>query len=184
MARVSPEKRPDLFVALLAHLKRAQVPFEAWVAGEGRELAAMKSLALDAGVSDDVKFLGCVPRVGDLLAAAAVLVVCSDVEGLPNSVLEAQLAGCPVVATAVGGVPELIADGMTGFLVRRGDVEALAARVSAILSDRPLSQKLVSAAREHVAQYLSQDRMIGEVLAIYDLATNAEPSTHPDPSCP
>ena len=170
MGRVSPEKRPDIFVAVLARLRQLDVPFEAWVAGEGRLLTSMIALAEREGLSRHMRFLGDVLHVGDLLDAASVLLLCSDVEGLPNSVLEAHSAGCPVVATAVGGVPELIANGVSGFLAPRGDVEALAARVAEVLSNPELALQFGSGGRECVLRDFSVDRMVERTLGVYSEA--------------
>lgn len=173
MGRLSPEKRPDLFVAVLARLLDLHVPFEAWVAGEGKLLNAMKAQVDEAGLGGAVEFLGDVSLVGDLLDAARVLVLCSDVEGLPNAILEAQHSACPVVATAVGGVPELIVDGVTGFLVPPGDVEGLSARVCEILADPERAARIGTQGRESVLRHFSGDLMVEETLQVYRQAETA-----------
>lgn len=167
MGRVSPEKRPDIFVRVLARLRTLGVFFEAWVAGDGKSLNAMKALASKEDLLNSMTFLGDVLRVGDLLQSASALILCSDVEGLPNSILEAHFSGCPVVATAVGGVPELVVNGVTGLLASRGDVETLAAHVATIFSDPELGHRMGSAAREHVLGHFSLDRMVEQTLSVY-----------------
>lgn len=170
LARIAPEKRPDLFVRLLSRLKERDIQFQAWIAGEGEQLLETKSLVAAEGLSSRISFLGVVAAVGNLLDAASLLVLCSDVEGLPNVVLEAQHAGCPVVATAVGGVPELIADGHTGFLVPAGDLEALAARVSTLLENPELAEPIAAAAKLSARQRFSVDRLVEDTLAAYSRA--------------
>jgi len=174
MGRVSPEKRPDIFVAVLARLRELAVPFEAWVAGDGKLLASMIALADREGLSGQIRFLGDVLHVGDLLDAASVLLLCSDVEGLPNSILEAHSCGCPVVATAVGGVPELIVNGVSGFLAPRGDVASLAARLSEVLANPELALRFAAAGRESSLRGFSVDRMVEGTLRVY---SDAEPIT-------
>jgi len=167
LARVAPEKRPDVFVALLPTLRRERVSFEAWIAGDGPSMSSMKRLVEDAGLSGAVRFLGVVHEVGRLLDGASVLVLCSDVEGAPNAILEAQYSGCPVVATAVGGVTELVVAGVSGFLVPAGDVDSLAARVSEVLLDREAAMRLASAGRASVLHHFSADRMVEATLDVY-----------------
>jgi len=100
--------------------------------------------------------------VGRLLAAADVLVVASRSEGLPASVLEAGVTGVPVAAFAVGGVPEVVEDGVTGLLVGAGDRAALAAAAVRLLRDRSLGRRVAAAARER-----SRGFHIGEVTGPY-----------------
>jgi len=167
LGRVTPEKRPDLFVSMLEGVRDAGVLFEAWVCGDGEALGVMRSLVESAGLLDRVRFPGTVAEVGKYFASASVFVLCSDVEGLPNSILEAQVNGCPVVATAVGGVPEIVESGVTGFLVPPGDAPALQARVRELLADTALASRLAAAARDQAIRNFPQDRMLDEVLAVY-----------------
>lgn len=167
LARVAPEKRPDLFVACLERLRRVGVLFQAWVAGSGNSLPEMRRLVEASGLGRSVRFLGAVSSVEGLLDAASVMVLCSDSEGSPNSIQEAQAAGCPVIATAVGGSRELIEDGVTGFLVPAGDVSLLVARVIRVLDDQELAGRIATAARASVAQRFSAEQVIEDTLSIY-----------------
>jgi glycosyltransferase involved in cell wall biosynthesis len=90
-----------------------------------------------------------------LIPWADAVVLPSLTEGLPNVALEAGAAGVPVVATAVGGTPEVVADGQTGFLVRPNDSNAFAAGVIAILSDHGLAKSLGTAARRRMRELFS-----------------------------
>ncbi len=101
-----------------------------WIAGQGRERAALEALAAELGLGDRVRLLGLRHDVPGLLAAADALVLSSAWEGLPNVVLQAMAARRPVVATAVGGIPELVREGVTGLLAppRRPVVLAAAMR--------------------------------------------------------
>jgi len=175
LARLVPEKRPDVFVAVLRQLRQREIAFEAWVAGDGPEAAELHRLVREADLSSYVRFLGTVIDVGELFFAARLLMLCSDVEGLSNSILEAQFSACPVVATSVGGTPELIVDGVTGFLVPLGDVGAFTQRVAQLLLDADLSRRVGSAARQRVLQHHSMDRMVEETIDVY-LRTNARES--------
>jgi glycosyltransferase involved in cell wall biosynthesis len=104
------------------------------MAGEGRLLEASRALARQLGAR--VSFLGLVQRVPEMLAACDLFALASHWEGAPMAAIEAMAARLPVVATAVGGLPELVVDGVTGLLTPPGDDEALAAAMAA-LADHP-----------------------------------------------
>jgi glycosyltransferase involved in cell wall biosynthesis len=113
--RLSPEKAPEVLIRAVRG-----TPFRLLVAGEGPLRAALEAEA----DHHQTRFLGFVPEVGPVLAAADVLALPSRTEGLPIAALEAMAAGLPVVASAVGSLPEVLADG-AGVLVPPGDVPAL-----------------------------------------------------------
>jgi glycosyltransferase involved in cell wall biosynthesis/peptidoglycan/xylan/chitin deacetylase (PgdA/CDA1 family) len=99
-----------------------------------------------AGLRDSFSLLGYRSDVPDLLAAADLLVVASSAEGLPVAVMEALAMGVPIVATAVGGIPELVRDGQEGLLVPSGDAAALAAAIARVVDDDELRARLGAAA--------------------------------------
>jgi glycosyltransferase involved in cell wall biosynthesis len=104
------------------------------VGGDGPERSALEAQAA-ADAPGRVRFAGVVPGPGPVLAAADAVVLPSRTEGLPGVLIEAGLSGRPVVATAVGGVAEIVADGETGVLAPPGDVDALAAGLRRVLGD-------------------------------------------------
>ena len=99
---------------------------------------------------------------------AHCVLLASDYEGCPLSVLEAMAAGVPVVATAVGGVPEIVADGETGLLTPRGDAQALARALETVLADRDLAMRFGAEGRARARRELGRERMGAEVVALYD----------------
>ena len=105
------------------------------IAGQGRFLDALQDQAHELGLSEKVHFLGQVKDVPALLGHLKVGVLTSESEGLSNSLVEYGLAGVPAVAFAVGGNPEVVQDGQTGFLVPPSDTRAMAARVIQLLQD-------------------------------------------------
>jgi glycosyltransferase involved in cell wall biosynthesis len=121
-----------------------------------------------AGVADRVAFLGYREDAPSILAAADVLVLPSRDEGLPLVVLEAMATGRPVVATSVGGTPELIVDGETGLLVPSGDVAALAVALDAVLRDSERAAALGEAGRRRFEERFTLDAMTRQVLEVYD----------------
>jgi len=102
-----------------------------------------------------------------MLAGSDVLCLPSSVEGLPLVVLEAMAQGKPVVATAVGGTPELVVDGETGLLVPPGDAGALADALEEILRDPELARRFGDAGRRRVLRSFSLSAMTGRVLGLY-----------------
>jgi glycosyltransferase involved in cell wall biosynthesis len=124
-------------------------------------------MAKELHVDQVFQFLGNRHDVADLFAGAAFLVHTSDVEGLPNVVLEAMACGRAVVATDAGEIPYLIDDGGTGFVVLRGDEAALADRMATLLADRELSCKMGVAGRVKAEREFSLDRLIAETFQVY-----------------
>ena len=121
------------------------------VVGAGPERAALLRLATREGVERQVSFLGALPQteVADWIGAADVLCLASHSEGLPNVIVEALASGVPVVATSVGGVPEVVVDGENGILVPPADPVRLAAALSSAL-ERTWDSATVSASVAHL----------------------------------
>ena len=138
-------KDPKDFVTLMDALTRVERPYRASIAGDGPDRQAVEEHAPAA-----VTLLGDHDDVPGLLADGDVFVLSSRSEGMPMSILEAMAAGLPVVASRVGGVPELVVDGETGILVDPGDAGALARALERLLGDPGLRQRLGSAGRERV----------------------------------
>jgi glycosyltransferase involved in cell wall biosynthesis len=136
--------------------------------GRGPEESRLRALADALGVSPRVHFLGEQPDVAPYLAQMDLYVQASMAEGMPNSVLEAMAAGLPVVATAVGGTPELVLDGQTGLLVAPGDPSALADALLALLADRRLAESLGRAGRARVEAHFGEQLMIRRMEALLD----------------
>jgi glycosyltransferase involved in cell wall biosynthesis len=114
------------------------------------DLERVRDLARQAGVADTIRFLGRRPEARAFLALADAVVNPSDVEGLPVSLLEAMSLGRPVVATAVGGVPSLIDDGISGLLVPPADPVRMGQAVMRVLEDADLAARLGAGGREQV----------------------------------
>ena len=99
----------------------------------------MEVLAADLGLFGRVQFVGLRRDVPDIIRVARVTVLTSEIEGFPSILLEAQLAGCPVVATRAGGTSEIVEDDVTGFLVEIGDHAAVASKVARLIDDPALA---------------------------------------------
>jgi len=148
VGRLSPEKAPDLFVRMAARVA-ARHPRAAFVViGDGPMRERVESDARVLGVADRIHFTGERHDVLALLPSLAALVVPSHAEGMPLALMEGMAAGVPVVATSVGGVPELVRHLETGLLVGPGDAGHLATAVDGLLDDRPWARALGERARE------------------------------------
>ena len=170
VGRLSPEKGVDL--ALLAHRWVTQrcPAARLWIAGEGPEQARLITLAQKIGVASSVEWLGYQDDPTPIYRQMAVVLVPSRSEGLPNVVLEAMAHGIPVVAAAVGGVPEVVSDGQTGFLVPPSDAKGLATRVLELLNDPALRRRLGQAAQDHVVAGFSPVARCQALARVYEEA--------------
>ena len=147
---------------------RQDVLFLGRLGGDG-EVEKNRRLAEDLGIADRCEFHGWVTG-GEreaLFERAAVYCLPSKNEGLPMSVLEAMARGVPTVATAVGGVPQVIEDGVNGFLVSVDDIETLSKRLIALLESTTLRETVGVASRETILRSFSVARSINEVLEVY-----------------
>jgi glycosyltransferase involved in cell wall biosynthesis len=138
------------------------------LAGDGAERHRLHGLARGLGVQDRVLFLGQRHDIPELLAVCDVVVVPSLDEGLSVAVLEAMALGRPVVATAVGGTPEAVHDGVTGLLVPPANPAQLAAAIRRIIEDGALAERLGDAARARAEAAFSAARMVERISAVYD----------------
>jgi len=160
-----PVKRVDDVVRAFARASR-RVPARLVLVGDGPTRGLAQQVAEEEGVAARVTFLGKQSSVAELLACADVLLLPSESEAFGLVALEAMACGVPVVATAVGGIPELVPDGEAGFLVPLGDVDAMADAVVALLTD-PARWKAASAAAREVATRFSADRIVPRYEALY-----------------
>ena len=155
----------ELFRAL-AGLKD-RYPLEALIIGGGRREAELRQLAAELGLGPRVNFLGQRRDIPDLLAALDILVLPSYSEGVSLALLEAMAAGLPVIATAVGGLPEVVTDEVNGLLIPPRDPEALARALARLLADPDFARRLGEQARAEVEAHYSLERLGREINEIY-----------------
>jgi glycosyltransferase involved in cell wall biosynthesis len=129
--------------------------------------STLKREAKELGIERNVLFLGYRPDVSELLQAMDVFVLPSLSEGLSLSILEAMASGTPVVATAVGGNPEIILDGQTGHLVPPRSGDALAEKILHLLENPTLAREVGQRSRLHVMQQFSLSQMVNRYLLQY-----------------
>jgi glycosyltransferase involved in cell wall biosynthesis len=131
-------KAPKDFGTLVDALSRVTQSYRAVIVGDGPERQSIDGMIESAGLRDRLELLGERDDVRDLLARADLFVLSSRSEAMPMSVLEAMAAGLPVVASNVGGVPEVVIDDQTGLLVPPGNAAALASAIERLLESREL----------------------------------------------
>lgn len=167
VARLIPEKDHPTLLRAAALAAAAEPGFRLEVAGDGPCLADVRALAGALGLGAVVKFLGRVDDVPGLLGRAGLLVLPSWLEGVSLTLLEAMARGLPVVATRVGGNPEVVDDGATGLLVPPRDPPALAAALLAVWRDHDLARRLGRAGRDRAARSFDIRRTVAAYEALY-----------------
>jgi glycosyltransferase involved in cell wall biosynthesis len=150
----------------LAAVRRSRPDVQGLLVGGGPLLADARRLRGDLGLEDRVRLAGHRDDAERLLAAGTVAVLSSRDEGLGTTLLDAMLWGVPVVATAAGGVREIVRDGLDGLLSPPGDGEALGANLARVLADAGLHERLVASGRERVRAF-SVDRMVDGTVDAY-----------------
>lgn len=167
VARFAADKGiEDLLIAMVEVLRR-RPDTRLVLAGDGPLLPVCRAQARTLGIEDAVHFLGFRHDVHRLLAAADVFTLPSLDEGLPLSVAEAMASGLPVVATPVGGVPEIVLDNITGFLVEPKTPSHLRDALLKLLADPVLARRMGQAGRIHVAAHFTLDQMVTRFEALY-----------------
>ncbi len=156
----------ELFQALAA--LHGRYPVHGLVIGGGRRQAEMAARVRELGLADRVRFVGQRRDVPDLLAAADIFVLPSHSEGISRSLLEAMAVGLPVVASAVGGTPEVVAHEVNGLLVPAQDATALAQALERLLAQPAWATRLGEAAAATVARKFSLDRLGRELNQVYE----------------
>ncbi len=149
----------------------AEVPdVRVLILGEGPERGRLEGLIGKLGLGSTVTLLGAWPseEVADFVEALDVGVLSSHFEGMPLAVMELMAAGKPVVATAVGGVPDLVGDGVHGLLVPPGDPDALAGALGALLRDPPRRTALGEAGRERQRREFDFSAMVRRLEQRYE----------------
>jgi glycosyltransferase involved in cell wall biosynthesis len=167
IANFRPEKAHDVLIRAWSDVAEALPGATLRLVGDGPLRGQVERAIEAAGLAQNVEVVGPVEDVWPLLAQSDLFVLASRSEPLGIVVLEAMAAGLPVVATAVGGVQELVDPGRTGLLVPRDDPQRLSEAVVDLLRDRPRREALADAGREAARRH-TKDAMVAEYYALYD----------------
>jgi glycosyltransferase involved in cell wall biosynthesis len=165
--RLSPEKGFDVLVEAAANVLIDR-SVGVVLFGDGEERSKLERRVAEYGIGDRFRMPGFTRELDRLLPWAEVVVLPSFTEGLPNVALEAAAAGVPVVATAVGGTPEVVADGETGYLVPSGDPVALADRLTALLRHEPTRARMGRAARKRMRAEFSFEAQAAAYVRLFE----------------
>jgi glycosyltransferase involved in cell wall biosynthesis len=168
VARLHRQKGLGDLLAAVAWVRERVPDVRLLLIGEGELRDELEAQARALGLSGAVIFAGIRTDVAEIVAALDIFVLPSLWEGTSNAVLEAMAAGLPIVATAVGGTPEVVVDGVTGLLVPPRDPSALAGALVTLLQDADLRHRMGRAGRERVKQYFSLERMVRRTEALYE----------------
>ncbi len=159
LSNFRPVKRVPDVIDVFA-LVRREIPAKLLMIGDGPERTVAEWLVRDKGLSRDVIFLGKQNQVQDLLNCADVLLLPSEIESFGLAALEGMASGVPAVCSRVGGLPEVIRDGVDGFLVTPHDVHAMAARALEILTDPAKREAMGRAARQQALDNFCSEKII------------------------
>jgi len=168
VGRLEEQKGHRYLIEALGLLRTQGVNALLLLVGEGREGPALKALTASLGLEQQVMFLGTRDDLGDLFRAMDLFVMPSLWEGLSLAMLSAMAAGLPVVATSVGGVPQVLGEDEYGFTVPSGDAAALAARIAQCLADPSGMAHLGAKAVQRVRENYSDEAMVRRVEAVYE----------------
>lgn len=137
------------------------------IMSDGEDRVALEQAAAEAGLSDRIAFTGFVDDGRRYLAAADIFFLPSKKEGLPYAILEAGRASLPVVASSVGGIPEIVIDGVSGYLRASTDIDGFSASLSLLIRDAALRERIGSALHDSVFRRFSQDAMRSATFSLY-----------------
>lgn len=156
------------FAKVVARRSSDQSALRLVIVGDGPEMKHLRNLVAELGLEDIVLLTGRRTDISELLRSMRLFVLPSKNEGISNTVLESMATGLPVIATGVGGSPELVVDGETGFLVSPNDLDALEAAIDRYLSNPKLVQSHGRAARERVVRVFGLRTMLESYKQLYD----------------
>jgi glycosyltransferase involved in cell wall biosynthesis len=174
VGRLAWEKGVDVFLAAAARIASEFSKARFVVVGDGPDRSTLESQVDELGLRERVMLAGRRDDMAAVYASFDVMVSSSRQEGLPMAILEGMASGLPLVASAVGDVPTVVRDGVTGVLVPPDDVERLAWAMLELLRDAALRARLGAAARQLIADEYSAERMAADYLRVYDEAIEQE----------
>ncbi len=153
---------------------RKQIPARLVMVGDGPDRAEAETYCREQGITGEVRFTGKQLDVGSVLACADLFLLPSATESFGLAALEAMSYGVPVVAAAVGGVPEVIREGLDGFLRPLGDVDAMAEAALSVLKDPAARTRMGESARKHALGDFAEDPVVDQYEALYDKVLSGE----------
>jgi glycosyltransferase involved in cell wall biosynthesis len=170
VGRMVPVKNHKLLIEALFRVRQTVSDAHLAIIGEGDLRESLAASAADLGVSEYVSLVKETQKIDYFYGAIDIFCLSSDSEGMPLTLLEALASGVPVVSTEVGGIPEVIESGKTGYLVPKGSAEFLAKRIVELLEDPSKAAELALHGRAMVRERFPAEKMIGATEAVYEEA--------------
>jgi glycosyltransferase involved in cell wall biosynthesis len=169
VGNLTAPKRAETIIRAMQKVREIYADCRLVLIGEGNLRPALEALADELGLRKHVHFCGSLPHeeVLKMLQCADVFVHCSDHEGLGMAIMEAMGAGLPVVASRVGGVPDLVREGETGFMIPPDDVEKYAEKILLLLKNDQLRQELGTNARHFAEKHLNKQTILAQLETVY-----------------
>jgi glycosyltransferase involved in cell wall biosynthesis len=179
VGRLAEVKRQDLLLRAFARVLNRRPDARLVLVGEGERRAALEALAGELGLADSVRFAGYQPRPEVYLRLMDVFALTSRSEGMPMALLEAWAAGVPVVASRVGGIPELVADGRTGLLFDFPDADTLGGLLTRLLDEPALARGLAEGGRREVEAKYDERAVARAYAGHYHQLLDGRPGSRP-----
>lgn len=173
VGRLVPIKRVDVLLRAVARARELGAPVRLAVVGDGERRTDLEGLADDLSITDSVSFAGYRADVSQVAAASDIAVLSSDNEGTPVSLIEAGAAGCPAVATSVGGVRDVVTPN-SGLLVEAGDVDGLGSAIASLAADPAERARMGGHAKHHTAQRFVIARLLDDADSLYRVLLTPE----------
>jgi len=171
VARMAPQKGLKYLIEAVAkiclHPDRTSPDILFVIAGDGPLKPELERFAVDIGMRDKVLFPGYIDDINELFACLDIFVIPSIAEGLSITTIEAMAAGLPVVASRVGGLPELVTEGVTGLLVEPRDTSALAAAINSLVNDREMRVQFGEKGKMFALDRFSIENMVEQTIRVY-----------------
>ncbi len=165
VGRLEKVKNYELFIETISRIKDKSV--KGVLVGDGPERSNLENMARALNMQDRFIFLGKREDVSEIMPLFDIYVCSSHSEGLSNTILEAMASGVPSVATRVGGNPEIVCEGETGFLVKPGDAEIMTASIMDLIADNDMLSMMKLKARDAAVKQYSLSRMVSEYEEVY-----------------
>jgi glycosyltransferase involved in cell wall biosynthesis len=167
IARFHPIKDQATLLKAFEQVAKIFPDVDLLMVGDGELRNELVRLGKDLGLEERVRFLGIRQDVPSILRVAKVFVLTSQSEGAPLTLLEAMAVGLPVVVTAVGGMPEIVRDGVDGILAQRGDANAIASALIRLLENPGAASAMGAAAAQRIREYYTIDRAVERYYRLY-----------------
>ena len=167
VSRLSPEKDVDNLLRAVAIIRETCPSFRVDIAGDGPCMADLQATVRELGIASQVRFLGLVRDVPSLLKRSSLFILPSLTEGVSLTLLEAMACGLPIVATRVGGTPEVVVEGETGLLVSPGSPEELAQAILCMHQNPERGRQMGGMARQRIETHFDIRRMVSDYEEMY-----------------